>query len=280
MSSVTSVSTPNLTDAILYPPPALPPQPGRVRKFDIVVAETQYEVAAGKFITAWAFNGSIPGPTLRVTQGDVVEATFHNKSTMAHSIHFHGIHGSTVDGTDPMVLPGQSFTYRFEAQPWGLFVYHCHAGPVEAHLNHGMYGTFIIDPPVARSKARELVMLMNGYDLEEKEKGENQFYSVNGPAGYYQRFPIPLKVGEPVRVYLANMTEFDPINSFHLHANVFQVVPSVMATQPTHWDDTVMLCQGQRSIVEFTFTMPGKFMFHAHQSDISTKGWSGLFHVS
>jgi manganese oxidase len=266
-----------LTDALLYPPPPQPAQQGRLRHFELTVRRQDVAVARDKTLHAWAFNGSVPGPLLRVTEGDTVEVVFHNRTTMPHTVHFHGIHPAAVDGVDPVVAPGADFTYRFTAKPFGLFVYHCHMAPLETHVNQGMYGVLVIDPPTPRPGAQELVMLMNGYDLQGK--GDNQLYSVNGIAGYYARHPIPLDVGRPVRVYLANMTEFDPINSFHLHANVFAQVPSVRALQPLQWDDTVMLCQGQRAILEFEYASPGSYMFHAHQSEIAEKGWSGFFVV-
>ena len=276
-ASALAPDTPGLTDALLHPPPPQPAQPGRLRHFELTVRNQDVAIARTHTLHAWAFNGSVPGPVLRVTEGDTVEVLFRNRSPLAHTVHFHGVHGATVDGVDPIVAPGQDFTYRFTARAFGLFVYHCHMAPLETHVNQGMYGVFIVDPPAPRAPAQELVMLMYGYDLHGR--GGNDLYSVNGIAGYYARHPIPLDVNRPVRVYLANMTEFDPINSFHLHANVFAQVPSVRATQPLLWDDTVMLCQGQRAILEFSYDTPGTYLFHAHQSDIAEKGWSGLFAV-
>jgi manganese oxidase len=269
-------------DAVLYPPRPLPASPGRLRHFELTVGAQDIEVARDRVLKAWAFNGSVPGPTVRVTQGDVVEVVFHNETSMPHTIHFHGIHPAAVDGITPIVAPGSSFTYRFEAQPYGLFVYHCHMTPLADHINHGMYGVLIIDPPTPRPQAQELVFLMNGYSFapDGEDKRDNDVYSINGPAGYYACHPIPLQAGKLVRVYVANMTEFDPINSFHLHANVFKQIPSVMALDSTVYDDTVMLCQGQRSILEFQYDQPGLYMTHAHQSDITEKGWAAFLDVS
>ena len=270
--------TPRLTDKVLYPTPAVPAQPGRLRRFELVAEDARYEVARDKFIDAWTFNGSIPGPTIRVTEGDAVEVRFTNRSSHYHTVHFHGIHAASADGLEPMVAPGGEFIYKFTAEPFGLFIYHCHVMPLDEHISRGLYGMLIIDPPRARPAAQELVMMMNGYDTAHK--GDNDLYSVNGPAGYYVRYPIPISVGKPVRVYLANITEIDRINSFHLHANVFQQIPSVKALTPTNWDDTVMLCQGQRAILEFTYPEAGRYMFHAHQSEFAQKGWSGFFEAT
>ena len=118
-----------------------------------------------------------------------------------------------------MVAPGQDFTYEFDAEPFGLHLYHCHVTPLRKHIEKGLYGTFIIDPKEGREEADEMVMLMNGFDTNFDK--ENEVYTVNGVAFHYQRYPVKIKQGEKVRVYLVNMTEFDLINSMHMHANFF-----------------------------------------------------------
>jgi FtsP/CotA-like multicopper oxidase with cupredoxin domain len=88
---------------------------------------------------------------------------------------------------------------------------------------------------------------------------------------------------KPVRIYLVNVVEFDPINSLHLHANFFDYYDHGTTLTPTlRTVDTVMLCQGQRGIVEFTFKEhdPGLYMFHAHQSEFAELGWMGMFNVT
>lgn len=267
-----------LTDGVLYPVQAQRALAGRVARFALTATEQKLEVARDQCLDAWTFNGSIPGPTLRVTEGDDVEVLFRNRGKHGHTVHFHGIHPAVADGLEPIVAPGQDYTYRFKAEPFGVFIYHCHVMPLGQHISKGMYGVLIIDPPEPRPAAEEMVMVMNGYDLNGD--GRNELYSVNGPAGYYARHPIPLTAGRLIRVYLANLTEYDLINSFHLHANVFAQLPAVKGLQPVQWDDTVMLCQGQRAILEFTYPSPGRFMFHAHQSSFAERGWSGFFEVA
>jgi FtsP/CotA-like multicopper oxidase with cupredoxin domain len=89
--------------------------------------------------------------------------------------------------------------------------------------------------------------------------------------------PIQVTVGTPVRIYLVNLTEFDLINSFHLHGMFFDVFKTGTSLMPTEKTDTLMLCQGERAILETTFRYPGDFMFHAHQSEFAELGWMGLF---
>ena len=119
-------------------------------------------------------------------------------------------------------------------------------------------------------------MVMNGYDTDGD--GENNFYTVNGLAFYYAKYPIHVKRGELVRIYLANLTEFDLINSLHIHANFFRYYPTG-STDQFEYTDTVMLCQGQRGILELEFPNAGRFMFHAHQSEFAELGWMGFFQV-
>jgi FtsP/CotA-like multicopper oxidase with cupredoxin domain len=181
-----------------------------------------------------------------------------------------------MDGVFEVVDAGDELTYEFTARPAGFHVYHCHATPLKKHIHKGLYGAFIIDPKEPRPPARELVMVMNGYDTDGD--GGNNFYTVNGRSFYYARYPIAVRRGELVRVYLANLTEFDLINSFHLHGDFFRYQPTGTGD---HWEytDTVVQCQGQRGVLEIEFANTGRFMFHAHQSEFAELGWMGYFDV-
>ena len=189
---------------------------------------------------------------------DILRVTYFNKSS------------EFVNGVD------LDLTYRFPAMPWGMQLYHCHAAPLKKHIHKGLYGAFIIDPATPRPPAQELVMVMNGYDTDGD--GANNFYSVNGPAFFHAKHPIRVKRSETVRIYLANLTEFDLINSFHLHGEFFRYYRTG-STDQFEYTDTVMLCQGERGIVEIDFHNPGLFMFHAHQSEFAELGWMGYFDV-
>jgi len=263
-------------DALLIPPPALTAEPGRVRHYEIVAMDRDIEVAKGVFFPAWTYNGTVPGPVMRATEGDILEVEFSNAGSHPHTIHFHGIHPANMDGVFEIVEPGESFTYRFPARPYGMQLYHCHAPPLKKHIHKGLYGAFIIDPPTPRPPAKELVMVMNGFDTDGD--GENNFYAVNGKAFYYAKFPIRVRRSELVRIYLANLTEFDLINSFHLHGDFFRYYRTG-STDQFEYTDTIMQCQGERGIIEIDFANTGLFMFHAHQSEFAELGWMGFFDV-
>jgi FtsP/CotA-like multicopper oxidase with cupredoxin domain len=273
---VPAVGGPADLDGLLIPPPALPGEKGRVSEHTLVAIDRELEIAPGVMFPAWTYNGTVPGPIIRATEGDLLRVHFSNGSEHPHTIHFHGRHPANMDGVFEVVEPGASFTYEFEAWPAGMHLYHCHTPPLKKHIHKGLYGAFIIDPVVPRAPAQELVMVMNGFDTDGD--GENNFYTVNGRTFYYARYPIKVRRGTTVRVYLANLTEFDLINSFHLHGEMFRWYPTGTGTQ-FELTDTVMLCQGQRGIIEIDFTNTGLFMFHAHQSEFTDLGWMGFFEV-
>jgi FtsP/CotA-like multicopper oxidase with cupredoxin domain len=89
--------------------------------------------------------------------------------------------------------------------------------------------------------------------------------------------PIRVTVGRPVRIFLVNVTEFDLLNSLHLHGMFFDVNRTGTARTSSERTDTIMLCQGERAVIDTVFRYPGDFMFHAHQSEFAELGWMGLF---
>ena len=251
-----------------------------LREYEIFAADREIEIAPGLFFPAWTYNGQVPGPTIRATEGDRVRVTFKNLGTHPHSMHFHGWHPPEMDGAlaGQQVEPGDTFVYEFDADPFGLHLYHCHTVPLKRHIHKGLYGVFLIDPRSSsgsRPPADEFVMVMNSFDTNFD--AENEVYAVNSVANAYMHEPIRVTVGRPVRIYLVNVTEFDLLNSFHLHGMFFDIYRTGTSLTSTERSDTLMLCQGERAILETTFRYPGDFMFHAHQSEFAELGWMGLF---
>jgi FtsP/CotA-like multicopper oxidase with cupredoxin domain len=267
---------PHDLDDLLFPAQALPHEPGRVREYTLVASDKQIEVAKGVTFNAWTYNGTVPGPIIRATEDDLLRVHLVNAGSHPHTIHFHGIHPANMDGVFEVVEPDESFTYEFPARPYGMHLYHCHATALKKHIHKGLYGAFIIDPRQPRPTAQELVMVMNGYDTDGD--GDNNFYTVNGLTFYYAKYPIRVSRSQTVRIYLANLTEFDLINSLHLHGEFFRLYRTG-STEQFEYTDTVMLCQGERCILEIDFSNTGKFMFHAHQSEFAELGWMGFFDV-
>ena len=271
-----------------------------LRSFEVVAEDKEIEIAPGIFFPAWTFNGRVPGPAIRAKEGERLQITFKNYGSHPHSMHFHGIHSARMDGVPGagLINPGEEFIYEFDARPFGCHLYHCHALPLKRHMHKGMYGLFVIDPDpalhpentaVAASRLlgapenaewQELAMVMNAFDTNFD--GGNEVYAVNTVAHAYMRAPIVIDKSRPVRVYLLNVTEFDPINSFHLHANFFNYFDTGTTLTPTlRTVDLITQCQAQRVILEFSFAdhEAGMYMFHAHQSEFTELGWVGHFDV-
>jgi FtsP/CotA-like multicopper oxidase with cupredoxin domain len=250
-----------------------------LREYEVWAEEKMIEVAPGVRFPAWTYNGAIPGPSIRCTEGDSIRITFRNRGTMPHSMHFHGIHPAGMDGVFEQVPPGNEFIYAFNAEPFGLHLYHCHTMPAKMHIARGLYGVFLIDPKTPRPPAREMVMMMNGFDTD-LDGGENEIYTVNGYANvYFRDYPIPVRTNELQRVYLVNITEFDLVNSMHTHATFFHLYPTGTSTSPSVFTDVVTLGQGERAILEFRYKFPGRYLFHAHQNEFAELGWLGQFEV-
>ena len=288
-----------------------------VREWEVLALDKEIEIAPGLFFPAWVYGsatsiesrraghivGRVPGPTFRCIEGETLRLRFTNAGSHPHTIHFHSIHPASMDGVPGVgagiIMPGESTVYEMVAAPFGCHLYHCHALPLKRHIHKGLYGAIIIDPDpekysgaakeTARSRnhksaenadVNEMVIVMNGFDTNFD--GDNEVYAANSIAFAYMNRPIQIKRDQLQRLYLVNLTEFDPINSFHLHANFFDYYDHGTTFEPTlSTVDTIMQCQAQRGILEFSFEdfEPGLYMFHAHQSEFAELGWMSFFEV-
>lgn len=259
-------------DAVTVPPPRDGAPAGTVRELEFVVSERQLQVGDGVYVDAWTYEGTAPGPIIRATEGDRLRLTVHNRTGHPHNLHLHGRHAPAMDGWEP-IPPGGGFTYDVVAAPAGLHPYHCHTAPLAEHISRGLYGAMIVDPVTPRPDAHEFVLVLSGFDPDGD--GVNEVYAWNGVAGYYSRFPLKVPVGDLVRLYVVNMTEYDPIASFHLHAQTFDVFRSGTGSQPSEHTDTIALTQGERAVLEFRLPERGRYMFHPHQHRLAERGAMG-----
>ncbi len=252
-----------------------------LREYWFYAEDQEIEIAPGVFFPAWTYNGQVPAPTIRATEGDSIRIHFTNAGTKPHTMHFHGFHSSNNDGSMPedLVYPGGNFTYEFGAEPYGIHLYHCHSVPLKQHIAKGLYGAYIVDPKndTRQKPDKEMVMVMNAFDTNLD--GDNEVYAINTKAFYYAMNPIQVKKDELIRLYVINIVEFDPINSFHMHATFFDEYRTGTRQVPNAYTDIISLAQGERSILDVRFPFEGMYMFHAHVSEFAELGWMGFFEV-
>lgn len=234
------------------------------RQITLVAEDAEIEIAPGKRVKTWTFNGTVPAPTIRLTEGENVTIKFINKSPIPHTIHFHGNHDDTADGVLPQVMPNQTYLYNITGEPAGALMYHCHAPPTSLHIRMGMYGALIVDPKdKPLPPAKELVMVMSEYDLEDQLGFEADYYLINGYADQYMRNPITINHGELLRMYIINIGTTIPA-PFHLHSTTFMAYPSGLWDNEPQHVQTIPIAPGDASIVEAKWKYPGTYLFHSH----------------
>jgi FtsP/CotA-like multicopper oxidase with cupredoxin domain len=234
------------------------------RLITLVAQDVEIEIAPGKTIKMWTFNGTVPAPPLRFTEGENVSIKFINKTPIPHTIHFHGNHDDKNDGVFPQIMPNESYTYNITAVPAGALMYHCHAYPTSLHIRMGMYGALIIDPKdKPLEPAREFVMVMSEYDSKDIMKFEAEYYPINGYADQYITNPLEVNHGELVRMYVINIGTTIPYQ-FHLHSTTFKAYPSGLLSNEPIDAQTYPVGPGDAAIIEARWKYPGTYLFHSH----------------
>ena len=203
-------------------------------------------------------------------------------------MHFHGVHSAFMDG-----MPGigeaaggghdrsraRASTTSSTPSPFGMHLYHCHVAPLAAHIAKGLYGAFIIDPQAGRAGGRR-----DG-DGDERLRHQLRLRATRSTpstrsASTTSDDPIRVKRDELVRIYLANLVEYDPINSFHIHGNFFDYFPTGTSLEPSEFTDTSSRARRSAGSSSCASRTPGRYMFHAHKTEFAELGWIGFFEVS
>jgi nitrite reductase (NO-forming) len=175
--------------AVLTSPPAVPPavnrrQPAKVM-VEFEVREVELAISEGVSYTFWTFGGTVPGPFIRVRQGDTVE--FHLKnhpdSKMPHNIDLHAVTGPSGGAASSFTAPGHESQFTFKALNQGLYIYHCATAPVGMHVANGMYSLILVEPPEGLPPVdREYYVVQGDFYTVGKyrEKGLQPFNSTSG----------------------------------------------------------------------------------------------------
>jgi FtsP/CotA-like multicopper oxidase with cupredoxin domain len=231
-----------------------------VKNFDITASVVKWEVAPGEFMEAWAYNGMVPGPLLRATEGDRIRINLKNELPEPTVVHIHGpMLPNAMDGvpdvTQPVVQPGETFTYELEAKPTGTFLYHTHHNSV-MQKSKGLLGVMQIDPkdfePTYDREYFQVVGELNG------------FFVINGKA-FPSTEPIEAKLGERVRIRLINLGEM--IHPMHSHGFATKIVGTDGYAVPDGAQitkDTVSIGPGERYDLDFVADNLGNWVYHCH----------------
>ena len=284
LASVAGSSMLNVTTTDVKLAEAADNQPvltGVHREYTLVAEDVELEIAPGEKVRTWTFNGTVPGPTLRFTEGDNVTIHFINKTPLAHTVHFHGNHDDKSDGVIPQILPNQNYTYRFIADPAGALMYHCHAYPTSLHIRMGMYGALIIDPPSSESlkPAREFSLVLSEFDPDDQDSFVARYYPVNGVADQYMgENALKVRQNELVRFYVINMGTTIPY-AFHLHSTIFKAYPSGLPSNAPIDAQTIEIGPGNAAIIEAKWKWEGNYLFHTHGFQ-EEHGGMGEIHVA
>jgi len=231
-----------------------------VKVYELTASDMQWETEPGKMVTAMAYNGQVPGPQIRVREGDRVRIVLKNQLKESTAIHFHGLEvPADQDGvpfiTQPPVKPGASYTYEFTVPNAGSHMYHSHHNAA-MQVGLGLLGAFIVEP---KNKAKEpkvdqdIVFILNdgahGYTFNGKSFPATQ--------------PIVAKLGQKIRIRYMN--EGMMIHPMHLHGMHQTVIAKDGWDQPAPWKcDTLNIAPGERWDVIVNCTNPGTWAFHCH----------------
>jgi len=264
---------------------------GNAVKLTLAVREVLVSIAPGVAYHAWTFNGTVPGPVLRVRQGQEVHFTLINDGNMPHSIDFHAARTPWNVNYQP-VAPGKSFSFTWRANYPGVFMYHCGAPVTIYHMVNGMYGAIIVDPANGWTPAQEYVLVQSEFyttqlpdgtysvDPSKLTSGIPDYVVFNGYANQYKTSPIVAKAGERIRIFIVNAgpTLF---SAFHVIGAIFSDA-YVDGNPANHMvgNQTVTVPPGGGMVVELTIPQAGLYPFVTHSFADVGKGAIGVLKVT
>jgi FtsP/CotA-like multicopper oxidase with cupredoxin domain len=233
---------------------------GNTKVFDLTASKIKWEVTPGQFVDAMVYNNQLPGPIIRVKEGDNVRVVIHNELDESTAIHFHGQSiVNSMDGvpfiTQPPIKPGETFTYEFVTKPSGSHMYHSHHNSAE-QVGMGLLGAFLVEPKDVTTQVaydKEYVMILND--------GPHGF-TLNGK-GFPATQPLTAKLGQ--KVLIRYMNEGTMIHPMHLHGMPMQVIAKDGYPLPQpYMCDTLNIAPGDRWDVIVNADNPGTWAFHCH----------------
>lgn len=278
------------------PPPIIRTTASAV-SIDITAKEVIAEMAPGVTFNYWTFDGTVPGPFLRVREGDTVTLTLHNDKTSLHhhSIDLHAVTGPGGGAAATIVAPGESKTITFKALNPGVYVYHCAHPNVANHMAHGMYGLILVEPKEGLPKVDKEFYVMQGefyssgalgrrglqlFDAQAMLDGKPQYIVFNGRTGGLADH-LNAAVGETVRLYVGN-GGVNLISSFHVIGEIFDRVfrEGDLVSPPARSVQTTLIPAGGAAAVDFKLEYPGNYVLVDHALSRLDRGAWGVLHVA
>ena len=266
--------------------PDVPPPVGRrgPRRFvvNLETREVRSRLADGVEYTFWTFGGTVPGPMLRIREGDEVQFHLNNhpSSSMPHNIDLHAVTGPGGGAGASLTAPGHSSVFTFRALNAGLYVYHCATAPVGMHIANGMYGLVLVEPAGGLPPVdREFYVMqsefytagahgtpgLQPFDMEKAIRETPDYVVFNGSVGALAGdAALKATVGEKVRLFIGNGGP-NLVSSFHLIGEIFDDVYTEAGTVANqHNVQTTLVPAGGAAMVDFTLDVPGTYILVDH----------------
>lgn len=288
-----ALDQPNVArDPAIVPPPITRAEPTTV-EINLTVKEVNAELADGATYGFWTFDGTVPGPLLRVMEGDTIKLTLSNpaSSSTAHNIDLHAVNGPGGGAAVTNVAPGETKTFTFQALNTGVYVYHCAFAPPYHHIAQGMYGGIVVEPKGGLPKVDREFYVMQGewyttgkfgdqgnqeFSSAKAEAEQAEYFTFNGRTDALTKlFPLHAKVGETVRLFFGDGGP-NVGSNFHIIGEIFDKVYTGAMDTFVKNEETWYVPPGSVSTFEFKLDEPGQYLLVDHALWRVSKGAAGI----
>lgn len=274
-------------NAVLTAAPNVPPAITRTKpdhiQMNMETKEVKGILSDGVEYEFWTFDGTVPGPFIRVRQGDTIELTLKNSSSslLPHSIDLHAVNGPGGGAKVTQTLPGGKTAFSWKALNPGLYIYHCATPHVPTHVANGMYGLILVEPESGLPKVdKEFYIVqsefyttggfgekgLQSFNLDFAHREQPNYVVFNGRVGSLTgENRLKAKVGETVRLFVGNAGP-NLISSFHVIGEIFdRVYPEgAVGSAPNRNVQTTLIPAGGAAIVEFRLNVPATYLLVDH----------------
>jgi nitrite reductase (NO-forming) len=284
--------TAQMTFAPAVPPPITRTKPAHV-VINLSTSEEERPLADGVTYEFWSYNGHTPGPFIRLRIGDTFEVHLDNsKGKLTHTVDFHAVTGPGGGAGALMTNPGEKSVATFKALNPGLFIYHCAAPPIPAHIANGLYGLVLVEPEKGLPKVDREYYVMQSELYTEQEIGTPGLATFSSNKGYLEKpeyvvfnghaqaitgkGSLQAKVGETVRLYVGNIGP-NLVSSFHVIGEIFdRVYREGSMASPESDVQTTLIPAGGAAIIDFKLQVPGDYVLVDHSIFRMDRGAVGI----